>query len=189
MNNIKKGIKYFILFSIAASLLSGCKNIANPEYTMTVELSQGIEGTPVAGTYVHNEFDKVEYDYKSTDENVQIELLVNGAKKPISGTFTIYNNFTVAVHRIDIRDTWEFSYLKEDGTTEKMDIVFSGDTIFSGTFSDSRGYLGVWTVANDDFTMTYSDWSDYVFTGNISTMVGTYKGKGLSGSWKASRKQ
>ncbi len=188
MKNIKNILKYFLLFFVTVSFITGCKAIANPEYSITIEISEGIEGTPAPGTYIHKEFDKIDYKYKSTDENVQVELLVNGTKKALEGTFVVYNNFTVSVRRIDIRDTWEFSYLKEDGTTGNMDITFSGDTIFSGKFTDSRGYNGVWTVANDDLTMTYSDWFDYVFTGKISIMTGTYKGKGLSGSWKAARK-
>lgn len=188
MNNIKNGIKTFILLMIILTLSTGCKNIANPEYTLTVILSEGTAGTPEAGIYTYKEFDTVDYNYQSTDENVQIEVLLNGNKNNYANTLTMYNNVTILVQRIDIRDTWEFSYIIEDGTTEKTDITFTGDTIFGGTFTDSRGYSGTWTVANDDLTITFNDWKDYIFTGVISSMTGNYTGAGISGTWSAIRK-
>ena len=184
--------KYLIisvaLLAAFTILFSGCKNFGHPEFKLSIEMKEGTQGTPVSGTYSYDEFSKVDYNYSSSDENIQIEVLVNGNKKTLSGTFTIYNNLTVIVQRIDIRDTWTFSYIKADGTTDNMDITFSGETLFSGTFEDSRGYTGTWKVENNDLTIVFSDWEDYVFTGLISTMTGDYIGGGISGTWSASRK-
>ncbi|MEN8154129.1 MAG: hypothetical protein ABFR75_08900 [Acidobacteriota bacterium] len=151
-------------------------------------MNDGVEGTPEAGIYNYKEFETVSYNYNSIDENIQIEVLLNGNARTQEGTITMYNHLEIIVRIIDIRDTWEFEYNKEDGTSGTFDVTFAGNTPFEGTFSDSRGYTGTWKVENNDLTITFSNWSDYVFTGTLSSMAGNYTGENIEGTWNASRK-
>lgn len=186
-----KNLKNIILLTIALILISfsfsGCNGFGTPEYTLAVTLEDGCTGTPEAGTYTMNELDSIEYEYFPAEENVQIEVLVNSSYRGSSGTMIMYNNVTMTVRIIDIRDDWAFTYYIEDGSEAEMTITFSGDTPFAGTFSDSRGYSGTWTVDSNSFIMIYENWADYVFTGSVTSMSGDYIGEGIHLGWTASR--
>lgn len=180
--NLLSLLLIFILFSF-----NGCSGFGSPDYTLTVVLEDGCTGTPDAGIYTLSELDEIEYEYTSPDENIKIEVLANNSARSSLGTLIMYNNITMTVRFIDIRGSWEFSYLIEDGSEPEMTIIFEGDTEFAGTFSDSRGYSGTWTVDNDSLNMIYSDWEDYVFTGSITIMEGDYIGEGVQLIWTAVR--
>lgn len=188
MNSIKNAIKVLMLILLIPLFFNGCNGFGSPDYTLNVIVSDGTTGTPEAGIYNYAEFEAVSYNYNSTEENIQIEVLVNGKAKVPAGTLIMYNNMDIVVRRIDIRDEWGFSYSKEDGTTGEFDITFGGDTPYEGTFTDSRDYSGIWKVENNDLTITFSDWADYVFTGVISGMTGEYRGENITGIWSATRK-
>ncbi len=187
-----KNFKNIVLFSLfVLSIIvffNGCKGFGSPDYTMTVVLEDGCTGTPDAGTYIHKEFDKIEYEYKPPKKGVAIEVLVNNNDYEKKGEIQIYNNVNIVVRIKDIRGIWEFTYKTESENDIKMDITFSGKTPFEGDFTDSRGYKGTWTVKENDFTMTYSNWHDYIFTGSIKSMRGNYTGEGVELSWSAKRK-
>ena len=186
-----KNLKNIILLTIALILISfsfnGCNGFGSPEFTLNVILEDGCTGTPEAGTYTMNELDTIEYEYFPAEENVQIEVFMNSSYRGSSGTLIMYNNVTMIVRIIDVRDDWEFSYYIEDSSKVEMTITFAGDTPFAGTFSDSRGYSGTWTVESDSFVMTYDDWADYVFTGSVTSMSGDYIGEGIQLGWTAAR--
>jgi len=186
-----KNLKNIILLTIAMILISfsfnGCTGFGTPEYTLIVILEDGCTGTPDDGTYTVNELDAIEYEYFPAEENVQIEVSVNEGFRSSAGSLIMYNNATMTVRIIDIRDDWEFAYYIEDGSQNNMTITFAGDTPFAGTFSDSHGYSGTWTVESDSFIMTYENWADYVFTGSVTSMAGDYYGEGIHLGWTASR--
>lgn len=187
MKNIKNIILLVFVLVMFSLTFSNCKGFGSPEYTMNVIIEDGCTGTPEAGSYTLNEFDEIEFQYFPPVENVVIEVLLNNSPKSTSGSIIVYNDITFTVRIKDIRGGWLFTYFIVDGTEVQMNITFAGDTPFAGTFTDSRGYSGTWTVESNVFTMTYSDWSDYVFTGGLSTMSGEYTGGGVQLSWSASR--
>lgn len=187
MKNFKNIILLPLLVIFMSFSFNGCNGFGVPDYTLTVTLEDGCTGTPDAGVYSMSELDQVKYEYTYPDENIKIEVLVNNSSRSSLGTLVMYNNITLTVRFIDIRGSWEFSYHIEDGSEVKMTIIFEGDTPFAGTFSDSRGYSGTWTVDNDSFNMTYSDWEDYIFTGSITSMGGDYFGEGVQLGWTAVR--
>ncbi len=187
-----KNFKNIILLVIAAVLISfsfsSCNGFGSPDFNLNVIIEDGCTGTPEAGTYTMNELDIVEYGYFPPEESVQIEVIINSSHRGSEGELVIYNDINMIVRIIDLRDNqYTFSYYIEDATTNEMIITFLGDSPFGGTFSDSRGYSGTWTVDSDKFTMTYSDWEDYVFNGSVSSMVGDYTGEGIQLGWTASR--
>jgi len=175
-----------VLLLIAFSV-SGCKGFGTPDYTLTVILEDGCTGTPEAGIYKMDELEQLDYEYFPPEEGIEIEVLINTSSRSRSGSLVMYNNVTLTVRIIDVRGSWNFSYTLNDGTDAEMIITFSGSSPFAGTFTDSRGYNGTWMVESNSFTMTYTDWADYVFTGTLSSMTGSYVGEGVSLGWTASR--
>jgi hypothetical protein len=179
------------LFLTAVIFIVGCKNFGSPEYELKIEIGDGAAGTPLAGTYVYDEFETVEYEYTSEDENVKIEVVVNGNKKVVAGELIMYTDLDVQVRIIDIRGDWTFTMKRGNDSEEEYTINFFGATAFDGTFTDDRGYTGNWTVNGDTLTMTYIDWQDYVFTGSIDqptgNMEGTWSGDENTGEWEALR--
>lgn len=170
---------------LAAALLTTLSCIpSSPDYTVTFILSDGISGTPAAGTYNYKEFDTVSYSYKAASaEHLAPEVLVNETVYKSEGELVIYTDCTVTVREIDIRndtvdpsDLWVFTLYNSSGGTEAtFKLRFFGDSNLRGTFTDDRGYYGTWSVSNSSTVkMIFGNWEDAVFEGSISTMNGLW---------------
>ena len=185
--------KFLIALTIPAIMfLFSCNNFGSPDYTVTVVLGPGISGTPAAGTHVQKEFDSVEYSYGPQEGAAAPSVKVNGTAYAVSGTLTMYTNVRIEAYQTDIRGSWHFILKETSTSTQKsaMDITFSGTSLVNGTFSDSQGNSGEWSLGTDGYTMTitYSNWFDTVLTATINSMAaGTWTGFETSGSWTATK--
>ncbi len=178
-----------ILFVAAVLPLSNCKNFGSPDYILTIEVYEGVLGTPESGVTTHNEFDEIKFDYEALDENKRIEVLVNGTKFPLAGTITMFTDTHLVARIIDLRDEWIFKLTDVNDAEQELRIVFAGPDVFGGTFSDNSGNTGVWVVDGSDLTMTYDNWLNYRLIGTIESMNGDWAGNGTSGDWNAIRVQ
>lgn len=179
-----------IILSIAIVLyLSGCKGFGVPDYELSIQIGSGVEGTPPSGTYSYKELTTIDYSYTSLNSDHRVEVVVNGSRWASAGTFTMYTNLEVVVQIIDIRGTWTFRLKSTDTDVEDMEfnITFSGDDLLAGNFTDDRGYIGTWTIAGADLTMTYSNWENYSLTGLITIMQGNWTNNDKTGTWSAIR--
>jgi hypothetical protein len=169
--------------------LSGCKDFGVPDYELTIEVRSGVEGTPPSGTYTYKELTTIDYSYIPQNDEHQVEVLVNGSRWLAAGTFIMYTNLDVVVQIIDIRGAWDFLLTSEDSDVEDMqfEINFSGDNLIAGNFTDDRGYSGTWNADGANLTITYSNWENYILTGSITTMKGTWANDDKAGTWSASR--
>jgi hypothetical protein len=172
--------------------LTSCKEFGSPEYTLTISLGSGITGTPVAGTYTYKNLTEINYEYTATDANLPAIVQVNTTKFSESGTFTMYCDLAVKVYVFDIRATWDFTLIPEDADDETdyitYQVTFSGSSLTSGTFTDTKGHSGTWTIVGEALTMTYSNWESYVLTETSVglSLSGTYKNGDKDGSFTAS---
>ena len=185
-------ISLFIIVSLALLLpLGSCKNFGIPDFELKIEIKEGVQGTPPAGTYVYRELEVIEYQYTPRDDQHYVEVLVNGSRWLSSGSFTMYTDLEVVVQIIDIRGTWAVTMEPPSEEEDEEDVIFNitfeGADLLSGDFTDDRGYSGEWKIEDTTLTITYADWLDYVFTGAITTMSGTWEGQGQEGSWDAVR--
>jgi len=187
MKNLMNIVLPVAVLTLLLISFGGCKNFGSPDYTLTVVIEDGCTGTPEAGSYVLAEMDEIEYEYFPPEEGIIIEVLLNGNNNTDSGSIIMYNNVNLTVRILDIRGQWLFTYATENTEDQQITVTLSGDTPWGGTFTDSNGHNGVWAVDSDDLTMTYTDWADYVFTGSISSMVGSYTGEGVQLNWNATR--
>lgn len=169
--------------------LSGCKDMGVPDFELKVTIEGDVQGTPATGVYTYKELEIVEYSYTALDENHNVEVIVNGSRWAPEGNLIMYTNIEVEVRIVDIRGTWTFQLEDPDDEIEDREftITFSGNSLLTGTFTDSQGYSGTWVVEGTELTITYSNWLDYVLTGNINTMTGSWTGANMDGTWSAAR--
>lgn len=173
----------------AAIVLTHC-NFGVPDFTVIVQIEDGVEGTPEAGQYEYAELSNITFEYTPVNPAHVVEVYVNSTRFSASGTLTVFNTYTITAQLVDIRQTWSVSMLLPGSVSADFEftITISGPDISGGTFSDSRGYNGTWTAVNEIVTLTYTDWSDYVLTGDHYSMSGSFVGDGVTtGAWSATR--
>ncbi len=184
---LKNWNKICFLFVLALLIMfHGSCGWKTTEFTLTVVVGEGISGVPESGTYVYQEFEEIEYKYEIEDDIIQPEIYVNNYRKLIlEGTLIMYCDTTLTVEQIDLRkEEWNMVFSEQDVDDVEWKITFSGPDLRSGTFSDNRGYTGIWEVSgSNNLTFRYDDWADYVFTGTLSSLGGNWEGEGKSGSW------
>jgi len=169
--------------------LSGCKNLGIPDFELKVTLEGDVQGTPSTGVYTYAELETVAYSYTALDDRYNVEVIVNGSRWAPEGNLIMYTNIEVEVRVIDIRGTWNFKLVDADNEVEDREftVTFSGNSLLTGTFTDSQSHKGTWVIDGVDLTMTYSNWLNYKLTGNLNTMTGSWEGENLDGTWSASR--
>jgi len=159
-----------------------------PDYQVTVITGEGVTGAPEAGVYEHREGTTVNYDYFPEDPVHTVEVFIDDSRNTGSGSITVWSSFTLTSQLVDIRGTWNMQMRWSESSEVNFDfnITFLGADLTSGTFSDDRGYSGLWSAENGNITITYTNWSDYVLIGSLFNMNGTYTGAGSDGAWSAS---
>lgn len=177
-------VAVFVMAVVGLFFFNSCKDYLHVDYELNITIEEGTAGTPEAGTYTYEEFTKIDYMYHSLEPNVEIEVVLNGNRKEPIGTFIMYRDLDVVVRVIDMRGEWNVTFTKS-GEDTKWVMTIAGDSPFLGTFSDDRGYHGTWTVTGNDLKITFTDWADYVFTGKLRDMKGTWTGEEKSGEWRA----
>jgi hypothetical protein len=160
-----------------------------PDYKVTVIIEEGVTGTPEAGEYAHKELTTLSFDYAAIDPIHTVEVFINNIRQIARGSITVYTNFTLTARLVDIRGSWNMKMKWADSLDVDFDfsITFNGMDLASGTFTDGQGYHGLWTAEKGTITITYTDWSDFVLTGSVFNMSGTFTAESDDGSWTATR--
>jgi hypothetical protein len=174
-----------VAFLVAALLIPNSCGWGSPDYTLSVTMGEGFSGFPQPGTYTYKEFEVVDYNYSAVTGAVQPQIHLNSYRyTTLVGVLTIYTNTEMRVEQTDMRNRWILNFEEDDEETIQWVITCSGADLRSGTFTDTRGYNGTWTVVGTaDLTLTYTDWEDFVFTGSLLTLGGDWVGGNRSGTW------
>lgn len=160
-----------------------------PDYQVSVTVEEGVTGAPETGEYSHREGTTLNYDYLPEDPLHTVEVFINESRTVGSGSITVWTSFTLSARIVDIRGTWKMQ-MRWSASAEvnfEFNINFSGADLTSGTFSDDRGFHGLWTAEENSVTITYTDWNDFALTGTVFDMTGTFTGDGSDGAWSATR--
>jgi hypothetical protein len=184
-------IPFIFIFILMMSLsLNNCKGFGIPDWTLEIIFEEGVGGTPTPGVFTYEELTTIDYSYYPIDEQHRVEVIVNDTRWSPAGKIIMYTNTKVVVRLFDIRGNWDFTLDDNDSNDEmEFSIGFFGDSMLSGGFNDSQGHSGTWNIEGNKLTITYTDWLDYVLTGEISSMSGTWEGDGKTGTWSATRQQ
>ena len=165
--------------------------IKKPNYKLNVSLGVGCTGTPAASAS-YKKGTVVTYDYKPYAGYGNVQVTVDGAAVPNSGTITMDRDKTLSVsaENLDIRGTWLFSFTGVDGF-ETFTMICSGSRT-SGTwimvgYSDTGNY----TVDGENVAFVFNG-TPWTFNGKFETkdqMSGTHvwAAIGVSGTWTAIR--
>ncbi len=186
---IKTTVHGIVLQILLLLLLFGSCNWGVPDYKLNVILEEGVTGTPQAGEHSYTDLDEVNYEYTPINPLHTVEVFINDIRQVAKGTFSMYTSVTLMARLVDIRGSWRMQMQKSDSTSVNYDftITLDGAGLTSGTFSDDRGYHGLWTAENGAVTITYTDWNFFVLTGGVYEMSGTFTGEGTEGGWNAAR--
>lgn len=191
----------FFLFT-ALLFFNGCTTSESGNYTLTVAVSAGVNGTPTTGSYTYAENDAVTYSYSLQPGYTNLTVTLDGMPLAASGVITITGNnvLNVTADQIDIRDAWSgfWDYM---GYHSFMHVEFSGslDSGTCGGYFDIFPYggAGTWTLVGTqvdfilEFPAPYAAY-DLVCTANLSGqnhMAGTWiwQGIGLNGAFELDR--
>lgn len=198
MKRVLFPISLFILLTlvcICVMTFTGCKKSGEAvEYTLTVNVSNGVIGSPQAGTFPYNIDDRVDYSYTLDQGYSNLTVTLDDVEIDPSGTVTIKGNhvlkaqasrgsgeylFTVAIapgvggtpeegfYYYDAGDQVDYSYNLQDGYTN-MRVVFDGVVI-----ADS----GTLTVSQKHTLSVYAE-KEYYVQGSW-TLEEAYKDKSL----------
>ena len=179
---------FFILLSLVLTGLlffPGCPdNDDTVNYTLTVTVGNGINGTPAAGSYTHSENETVNYNFTAQPGYGNLAVTLDGAPVASSGAVTMNANHTLdATANFDVRGTWTglAQVPSQGGQRYYLEGTFSGG-VLSGTVQgriESLGRAnGTYTVEGNQlaFTLNYS--------GTIMTCTGTFTGPNyVNGEW------
>ena len=170
-------------------LVFGSCNFGTPDYKLNVIIREGVTGTPQAGEHTYKDLADVNFEYTGIDPRHTVEVFLNTIRQRSSGNFTMYTDVTLLTRLVDIRGSWKMVMQQTDPSeTFEFDITLNGAGLTSGTFSDSRGYNGLWTAENGIITISYTDWSGYVLNGSVFEMSGIFAADGEDkGGWNAGR--
>lgn len=171
----------------------------NLEYKLTVQMTEGVTGSPAAGTYYYKAGSVVPYAYALAEGYKGFNVKLNGSDVAASGNVTMNQDSVLYVGaqvKQDVRGSWNLSETYADGSSFNVTVTFSG-TLFSGTVTDSEGGVGTYDYADDflDFTLVFPDvtykYSDGEFSDadNMSGDCQRYQvaSSAVSGTWTAVR--
>jgi hypothetical protein len=190
--NFKRLCGVVILSLFTVFFVTGCKNFGSPDYDLKITVDAGVSGTPSAGDYSYPELTVIEYNYQPENADLTVEVLVNGSRFGTSGSFIMFNNLEVIVSIFDVRGAWDFNFRQPaDSSEEDLDfqVTFTGEGYLSGSFTDNRGFTGLWSINGTILSINYSDWQNYILTGQIPLMTGEWTGENQNGTWTATRSQ
>ena len=89
----------FAIILIASLSQNGCKTAtAVTSNTLTVTVSTGVVGNPVAGTYTYTIGDTVNYSYSLQEGYSSLKVLLDNVEVAASGTITISANHTLQAY-------------------------------------------------------------------------------------------
>jgi hypothetical protein len=167
-------------------------------FALTVSVSNGVTGTPTAGTYHYFEGTQIDYDYTLQENYINLIVRLDAEEIENSGTITISQAHTlsaVATLHYDIQGTWTMEEQYDDESSFIVTVTFTGDSQ-GGTVVDSDGGIGTYTVTGVQVTFTLEfPTVAYEYTGLFTTkdlMSGSSNrivsgGTTSPGTWTATR--
>jgi len=165
---------------------------AGGSYTLTINVGNGVTGTPATGSYSYSNNSIVNYNYNLENNsftNLQIKL--DGVVVNPSGSITMNTNHTLTATsnsnsaNYDVRGDWKGTMRDSNGDDDLFVVTFTGGSASSGTTSgytvdNSSIGTGTYSVngSNIDFTLLYGNGArHFSLTGTLSNQ------NNMSGTW------
>lgn len=165
---------------------------------LTVEMTDGVTGTPEAGTRNYPKGTVINYDYSLKENYYGLAVLLDDNLVDSSGTITMDENHKIVVSATaskNVQGTWLLNEIYQDESEFNVTATFSGSSA-AGTVTDSDGGSGTYTFSGTQiaFNLVFPAVT-YEYSGTFSdndTMGGTCKRyltaeNAVSGVWQATR--
>lgn len=141
-------------------------------HALTVNVSNGVSGTPTSGTYHYFEGTQIDYNYTLQENYQDLTVKIDTEEVENSGTITISQDHTLsatATLHYNIEGTWTLEEQYEDESSFIVTVTFTGDSQ-GGTVVDSDGGTGTYTVDGTQVTFTLEFPNiTYEYTGLFTT--------------------
>jgi hypothetical protein len=167
---------------------------------LTVTLSDGVIGTPAAGTSSYQQGTLVDYSYALADGYSSLAVKVDGTiVDGSSGTITMDAGHTLDVSAtagMKVQGAWLLTEVYNDDSAFNVTVTFSG-SYAAGTVTDSDGGSGTYTYSGSTLAfnllfphVTYEYAGTFSGSDSISGTCKRYQSADtvISGSWMATRK-
>jgi hypothetical protein len=188
------------LFFLGLMTFPGCKTADAQNYTLTVTLEEGVEGTPAAGSFDYEENAVVNYNYSLQFGYYNLVVTLDGNAVEDAGTITMNRNHTLNVTAdamVNLNGSWKGNCVYQ-GKNFSFSAHFGGGfytgTVFNARIDTVTGTgQGPYTVTGNqiEFYLVFR-WNTNDFTGTIDNpdhMSGDWAehGGGESGTWYLDR--
>jgi hypothetical protein len=178
------------------------------QYTLIVNISAGVTGTPATGTYTYTQGDLVTYNYTLLPGFSNLTVTLDGSIVAPGGSINMSNNRTLSATAVggsgdfDIRGDWTATETYPPEGSQTQTFTFTGSKTSGDVTIEFPGVArGTYTVTGSSVTFhyTYTDGDSgleisHNFSGsftNANNMSGTCSITGGSevqnGTWTASR--
>ncbi|MBN2347062.1 MAG: hypothetical protein JXO51_11810 [Candidatus Aminicenantes bacterium] len=171
-----------VLVSAALLLLASCKQAEVETGTLEVVLSEGVTGSPAAGTHEYNVGDTVAYRFALEAGYETLTVLLDGREAAASGTLTISGDHTLQAYSNDNRQ-YKLTVTVANGVTGTPaagSYLYKQGTVVAYAYALEEGYSqlsvkldGVDVVSSGTITMS----EDYVLA------VSAYEKYVVRGTW------
>ena len=153
-----------IVIVLGFGFLSQCKKseATKPQFTLTVVLTEGVEGTPGNGVQSHQDGQTINYNYNLKSGYINLVVTIDGQVSGSSGTLTMNANHTIEV------------------TAEFVNFVLK-DIV--GKWSGSAGSFNLDLTVASDGKVTGSGVSSKWSVGNTGKVSGGGSFSVISGGW------
>ena len=176
-------IGFFVIFGLLYH--NSCKESGGingvVQYSLTVSISTGVDGSPTNGTFTYPENNVVNYNYSLQSGYANLQVNLDGANVNTSGSITMNSDHTLdatadvsSAATYDVRGDWQGFQVDSTSDQDPFFVTFTGGDASSGTTS---GYVenptpagtGTYTVTgiNIEFTLVYG-FGDFALTGTFS---------------------
>jgi hypothetical protein len=151
---------------VAVTIILLTKKKKETKYTLTVNLGEGIEGTPTAGTFAYVEGTNVNYNYRLQSGYSNLIVTLDGKEAAASGIIAMDRDHTltaaaIANEVIFVTDTDEIEIPEDSTSTFNVRLSAQPRNDVNVTVSRVSGDNDISVVTGANLTFTTSNWNIY----------------------------
>jgi hypothetical protein len=184
----KKSILILGIISLAMVFsFSSCKKADVATGTLKVIVSQGVSGTPGAGSYTLNVGDQMAYSFALAAGYTKLTVLLDGKDVAASGTFTVSGDHTLQAYADD-NGPYTLTVTVSagvSGTPAAGTYSYAKDAKVAFSYTLIEGYSNLSVLLDGTTTMASSS-GTITMSANHSLSVSATEKRKIQGSWALS---
>ena len=126
------------------------------KYTLTVNIGEGVQGTPASGTYTYKDGEVINYNYYTTSGYSDLNVLLDGHPVPSSGNINMNENHSLTAEKDYVQEVYDsIKWIEIPAGEFKM-----GDNFDEGSSDEQpvhKVYLNSYKIAKYELTFEQYD--------------------------------